>query len=515
MPFTEISYTFLGGVASGDNLTGSCILIEIKRGKKSSSFLIDAGLLQCDFASSIRKNKEIINHLEPSKLDGIIVTHAHQDHVGRIPFLVKNGFKGRIFCTKPTADLLPYMLNDSAKIQECEVGYLRKKAKKHKETKKKKENNKKKKNSKKNRNNFYKNDDEIQPLYTLADVENVTPLIKNQGFDYGCWIKLATGIILKFYSSGHVLGGAICVIKIIQPKKHKHIYLGFSGDLGRKDGIILPPPARVKEPLDYWVIESTYGATIHPPRQTEIKKLLQLVREAVDEDKKIIIPSFALERAQEIIYLLAYYMQEGVIPKIPIYLDSPMAIKISEIFSKYWNTPMFKDQGKLRFNPFDSKNPFLTLVTENTISDILSNSPGPYIVIAGSGMCDAGRVRNYLRKNLGDPKTIVCLIGYMAKGSLGRKLQDATPIIWMNKDEILVKATVIKFDSFSAHADRLHLVSYTKSRVDKNPSIKKMFIVHGEDLGGTNLKENLINNLTPGDWMKNIIIPRLNEKFTL
>jgi metallo-beta-lactamase family protein len=500
----QVSYKFLGGLADGDNLTGSCTLVRIIRGKKEVLFLVDAGLLQCDFRKSIEKNRKILDQLDMSKVDFIILTHSHIDHVGRLPLLVKAGFRGRIICTQPTADLLRVMLEDSAKIQASEAKYL-----KAKEGKQERKNGHKQKDSSGRKKSKAC---EIKPLYSLEDVEEALAYVKNGGFEYKKPIKLMTGVSLKFYASGHVLGGAVCVIQIMRPKSTKHFVLGFSGDLGREDGIILPPPDKIPEAINFWMIESTYGGKVHPGREEEIERLLALTTEAVEQKKRVIIPSFSLERTQEIIYLLSYYMQIGRIPPIPIHLDSPMALRISEVYAANWNSPMFKDQDKLRFNPFSIGNPYLNIVGDQVASGELSKSPGPYIVIAGAGMCDAGRVRNHLRENLGSDKTIVCLVGYMAKDSLGRKMQEGLPIVKMNGVEILVKAKIVSFSSFSAHADSTHLVSYTKSALTTDPyAPKKVFIVHGEEASGLALKEKLVGALPTGDWMKNIIIPSVNE----
>jgi metallo-beta-lactamase family protein len=512
----QISYKFLGGVADGENLTGSCTLVKIRRGKKQIIFMIDAGLLQCDFRKSIEKNKKILDQVNLSLVDCIIITHPHIDHIGRLPLLVKAGFRGEILCMEPTVDLMRVMLEDTVKILVSEAKYLQGKEERQEKKERKKKPGKRHRPKKKPNGWSKSSNNGIKPLYTMEDVEKTLAFIKNGGFEYKKPIKLSTGINLKFYPSGHVLGGAVCVIKILRSKNVKPIYLGFSGDLGREDGIILPPPAAIREPINYWLIESTYGGKKHPDREQEIKILLGVVTDAVKNNKKVIIPSFALERTQEIVFLLSYYMQEKDIPEIPIYLDSPMALRISEIYGSYWDSKMFKNQAKLLFNPFELGNPYLRPIADHLASADLSKSPGPYIVIAGSGMCDAGRVRNHLRENLGNPNAVVCLIGYMAKGSLGRKLQEGLPIVKMNGREIDVNAQIINFSSYSAHADSPHLVSYTKSAIAKTqPAPKKIFIVHGEEAGGIALKNELREVLPGGNWMKDVVIPALNEVVTI
>lgn len=496
----KIEVKFLGGLADGENLTGSCYLMKIRRGKKLIKIMVDFGLKEGDFKNQIERNMAVLKQVDVKTINYVILTHSHIDHVGRLPLLVKNGFHGKIICTKATSELLPVMLTDSAKIQKNEARYLKQRKAK---LCKKRFAKKVKKNPKM----------PVAILYNMADVETTCELIKNDGYDYKRWIKLDTGIKIKFYPSGHVLGGAICVLEIMRPKTTQHIYIGFSGDLGRRDGIILPPPKVPKERINYWLIESTYGGKKHPERQEEIDQLLNLVAEAVQEKKKIIIPSFALERTQEIIYLLSYFMSIGKIPRIPIYLDSPMATSITKVYAHNWKSNMFKDQNLLNFNPFKfSENHYLKIVDRDYTST-LSKSPGPYIVIAGSGMCDNGKVREYLRENLGNKKTIVCLVGYMAENSLGRKLKDGCTLIKMNGQEIYIKAKIVAFDSLSAHADGCYLEDFTKQAVTKDPNAKKsIFIVHGDDPGGIMLKNGLYRKL-PKKWGKDIVIPELNQTF--
>lgn len=497
------------------------MLVTIKRGKRILRFLIDAGLLQSDFRNTVKVNRKILEQLNPACVDFIILTHSHIDHVGRLPLMVKEGFKGRIICTKATKDLLKVMLSDSAKIQLQEASYLQRRAQKKKET----GNNRSKKSKdypkcdKEKKSPEKRLAIENQPLYTMTDVENCDQFVKNGGYDYfdpekpETVIKLDTGISLRFHPSGHVLGGAICVVSIKKPGTEKEIRIGFSGDLGRKDGIILPPPEILKDPVNYWIIESTYGGKVHPERDKEINKLLGLVREAVREKKKIIIPSFALERTQEIIYLLTFYMQTEKIPMIPIYLDSPMAELITNVYARNWETGLFKDQKKLKSNPFILRqNPYLEVTSNLKESANLSKDPGPFIVIAGAGMCDAGRVRNYLRQELGSDKAIVCLIGYMAENSLGRKLKDGYPIVRMNEEEIVVRAKIVSFESFSAHADSPFLAEFTESSV-LNSNHSRIFIVHGSDKSGIDLKYELVRN--QGFIPEQIAVPLLNEEHIL
>ena len=517
---SHIKMQFLGGVASNGNLTGSGILLEIHRGKRLLKILVDAGLKQGG-REALEQNREILKYVDPAKISYVILTHSHIDHIGLLPFLAKHGFNGRVICTTATAELLPAMLEDSARIQLDEA-----------RDKKKPDYYKNRPLGKNGRDrlalgsydrkkwkNRPKSTKTNEALYTMEDVRNIIRLVKNQGFDYGSWIKLEKDITLKFYPSGHVLGGAVCILKV---EGQEPLNLGFSGDLGREDGIILPPPKLPEEVLNYWVIESTYGGEKHPERDEEITKLLALVKQAAEKKQKIIIPSFALERAQEIIYILSYYMSQKAIPPLPIYLDSPLANRITAIFSANWKIGLFNDQSRLNFNPFSPlENPYLKTVVDKEDSVALVKDAGPSIIIAGSGMCDAGRVREHLRVGLSSPQTIVCLVGYMAENSLGRKLQNGLPIIRMNGTEIIVKAKIVNFKSFSAHADGAFLAAYTnevlKNEIGENKASEqaKIFINHGEEMSAAGLKLELLEILNGGaeHWLNNIIVPKLHEEF--
>ncbi len=509
---------FLGGVADR-NLTGSCSMITITQGKRRLKILVDAGLVQGKFQDSVPANTDILKHFNPSEVDYIILTHSHIDHIGRLPLFIKNGFKGRVICTTGTKSLLNTMLEDTAKIQMAEAGYINSRAQKlltPDQNKSRHRLTRGKYDKVKNKSKVHKS--VIEPLYTLDDVGEVEKLVKNGGYPYEKWIRLGHDVAVKFYPCGHVIGGSVVVIKINDNNNPKPKYLCFSGDLGREDGIILPPPVKIKEPVDALVIESTYGGRSHPDRNEEINIMLNLIKKAQANKQRIIIPSFALERSQEIIYLLSYYMKSKIIPAIPIFLDSPLAEKITAVFSSAWEKGLFSDQEKLKFNPFScEENEYFNIITTQEESKNLINKTGCYIVIAGSGMCDAGRVRSHLRAHLNNPKTIVCIIGYMAENSLGRKLKDKHYSVRMNKEEIIVKAEIVCFDSFSAHADGKFLCSYANSILAKQPrSNKKVFLVHGSVTSANDLEEDIKLSLS-SSLKKSVSIytPKLNEVYNI
>lgn len=505
---------FLGGVAG--EITGSCHLLTFKEGKKTVKILIDAGLIQGNFSVSLEKNRKILEYLRPEELEAVVITHSHIDHIGLLPFLFKNGFRGRVISTEGSAALLGPMLEDSAKIQVAESAYLQRKAHKNKVKPKHRRDSlqlgnydqqRKKSAEEKSKNRF-------EPLYNSDDVLGIKGLVKNEGYDYHQWIRIAHGINAKFYPSGHVLGGAIIILRI--NTKPKDIYLCFTGDLGRRDGIILPPPEVVKEPIDHLIIESTYGGKTHPPREQEIKKFLEFMRLSVKNNLNIIIPSYTVERTQELVYLHAYHEELKDIPPILLYIDSPLGVKVTEVFSDKWTKGgMFSDQGNLSFNPFNTlENRHLQIITDQKESDFLATRGGSQIIVAGSGTCDAGRVRNHLRKNLGNPNALICLVGYMPQGSLGRKLKDGYQVVKMNGEEINIKAEIAIFDSFSAHADGPFLLDYAKAVLGNNSShCQNVFIVHGENESAKSLKLGLESKIK--NKLTKISIPKIYEERTI
>ena len=288
---TEIKATLIGGSASSDNLTRSGILLEIHKAKRITNVMIDFGLWQGVFSESREQNLKFPKWFNAGRIDSVILTHTHLDHVGGVPIAWINGFRGKIFCTQPAAKLLPIMLKDSVKVQGSQTKYLKRQLKRDA--------------SKQNGNKKTGRGRKVAaPLYNLFHVEQSLRLVKNGGYLYDKtreWIKIGSGIELKFYPSGHVLGGSICVLRIKcddQPSGFYH--LGFSGDLGRKDGIILPPPQYPDEKVDCWFTESTYGGVQHPDRNVEIEMLIDLSNRVANRNGKIIIPSFALERTRKL-----------------------------------------------------------------------------------------------------------------------------------------------------------------------------------------------------------------------
>ncbi len=492
----EISYEFLGGTADGKNMTGSCTLLSFSGYRKKFQILIDAGLIQTiNPKTFFEENLKILSRLNLKQLDVIVVTHAHADHALLLALLVRCGFKGRIICTKETGKIIPRALNDSVKIQVEDSRSLNKekfgrvRAFKGKRTEK------------------------AAPLYNADDVKETCNLIFKSGFVYGKWYNLiGKELFIKFYKSGHLLGGAICVIRL-EVKDGQYKYFGFTGDLGRQDGLILAAPQLIKDPLDVLVIESTYGDKTHPDRALELPKLFELIKESHHKRGRVIIPAFALHRTQELLYLLSYYMDKGEIPRMPIYADSPSAAGYTQIYAESWREGKFTKAKELKFNPFCQKsNKFLTIITNPNESSLLAKSKKSCIIISSSGMCNAGRVKNHLQFALKRPEVAVCLVGYMSHNTLGGILKNGSRVVKVNGYQTPVNASIVAFGSFSGHADGPELSAYAEAVLKKRQALvsdqRVVFITHGEEKGAAALKLKLEQSL---DDVR-VIVPKLNEK---
>lgn len=534
---TRVKIVFWGGtVANGedDNLTKSCTLIQVHTGKKISNILVDCGLWQGRKEFFAKHNREFT--FNPAIIDAVVITHSHLDHVGRIPILVKKGFGkggrgGRFFSTSSTRDIAEIMLYDTEKLSALEVRKF------HKRKKEKFPINGRRWNKllekrllemgEEKRDQFLEEIREIKrnkkpegwevKIFDKTDISESMRLFKCHEYETP-FFKLTNGVRAKFYPPGHVLGGAISVIEIDRKiqGRDQPIKIGFSGDLGRRDGIILPAPKIIQEPLDYWITESTYGTINHPKRSSDLERLLKAVQECVDRKGKILIPSFAFERAQELIYLLSLYMDKGSIPSIPIYLDSPMAAKITEVYADKWYTPMFKGQNDLGYNPFDvEENKHFRIVETNEKSKRLTFRKESAIIIAGSGMGDGGRIRSHFKMGgLSNPKNLICVVGYSVIGTTVRAIADRESEITIDNVIIPNKARMEKFGSFSAHADQKFLTFYTKEIMRKSPDLKKIFINHGGYTNGHGFREHLIHSL-PRDWEGKIVVPNAGDVFIL
>lgn len=455
---------FIG--ANSGNVTGSRYLLEAK-GKK---ILLDSGLYQ-----GRRKESALLNSNLPfdaAKIDFILLSHAHIDHSGNLPFLVKNGFSGPIYTTTATKDLCHYMLLDSAHIQEREVEYLKKKG-----------------------------CEICEPHYSEEDARRCISLF--QGINYEESFEVSPGIKVIFREAGHILGSATITITVEEDTTKTLIY---SGDLGRKGLPILRDPVQV-ESGDYLILESTYGNRYHESVQDIEPKFREIVKKVAAKGGKMIVPAFSLERTQEVVYHLHRIWDSNSIPQLPIFVDSPLAGNLTEVFSSH---PECFDEETLQEFKNHADNPFgfssLTYTKNVEESKALSEFKGPCVIISSAGMCEHGRILHHLRNNIEDPRTTIMIVGYMAKDTLGRKILEKSPRVNILGDSFKVNADVEVVDAFSGHADKSDLLAFA----DHVKGLKKIFLVHGE----LDQQEALQKALAANSH-HDVSIPKIGDSFEL
>lgn len=456
-------------VGAAQGVTGSKHLLHIN-GKR---ILLDCGLYQGRRKQAIKWNLEL--PFDASEIDILVLSHAHIDHSGAIPLLVKKGFTGKIYCTHATRDLCSVMLRDSAHIQERDAEWMAKKL----------------------------NKPDIVPLYTTEDAEKALALFRS--VNYSQEIHLCHGVRLTFRDAGHILGSAVEEWAIHDDETHQDIRFGFTGDLGRKQLPILKDPEQLKD-LDILLTESTYGDRLHDEIESVEDHLAQRITETVEKGGKILIPAFAVERTQEIMYVLRYLTHKGKIPKLPIFIDSPLAVSATEIFRLHPecfddDLQRLMEEGK---DPFFEENgvQFVRTVDE---SKALNKFPGSAIIVSASGMCEFGRIRHHIANSISDPKSLILIVGWMAHDTLGRKLiEGQNPVNIFGKPHE-VNAQIEIYNAFSGHADQKGLLEFAGGTGE----LKNVFLVHGEQSQQEallkkmkelpNMKETKINIPTPGD----------------
>lgn len=421
-------------------VTGSCHLVETD----SVRFLIDCGMFQGG------KDLNRLNYREfafdPGSVDFVVSTHGHIDHCGLMPKLVKEGFGGTIYATPPTADLLPIMLEDSAFIQEMDTEH-------------------------ENRRRLRKGLEPREPLYTRDDVAQTVPLVSPVPYDNS--FEPAKGVSICLREAGHVIGSAIVEVFVTEGGKQSKVV--FSGDLGQKDAPIIRDPSMIWNG-DYVFIESTYGDRLHDKVGGRKEKLWDYIKKTFERKGKLLIPSFALERTQELLYTISELKEEKKdFPPIKVYLDSPLAIKITKVFQQHREI-YDADARERGGDPFQF--PGLVLSTTADDSRKLNESPEPAIIIAGSGMCTAGRIRHHIKHHIWDSRNTILFVGYQAPGTLGRVIMDGADEIKMMGGVFAVKAEVGSIGSFSAHGDRDDLTAWLEGF--RSPP-RKVFLVHGEE----------------------------------
>jgi len=425
-----------------DSVTGSCYLLETHAGR----ILVDCGMFQG--GKELRARNEEDFPFAPQDIDVVILTHAHIDHSGLLPKLVRDGFKGDIVATRATASLCELMLRDSAHIQETEAEWLARKGKRAGSA------------------------DIVQPLYTMEDAERA--LKHFRGVSYGTERELLPGVSLKLYDAGHILGSSIAEVTVRKVgETHKVV---FSGDLGERGRPIVADPTLVSE-ADYLVIESTYGNRLHEDTLARRDRIRDILLQAVATQEKVVIPAFAVGRTQDVLYEINELYHAGDIPIIPVYIDSPLAISATEVFEKYseYYDEETRQRLKQNMSPFDY--PGLQFVRTVEESKALNEMQCGCVIISASGMCEAGRVKHHLKHNLWRPGAHILFVGYQAEGTLGRRIRDGEPTVNIFGEEIAVRAHIHSIEGLSAHADQQGLLWWMSGFKNKP---QRVFVTHGE-----------------------------------
>lgn len=428
-------------------VTGSRHLLEVN-GKR---IFLDFGMFQGHRKESDAKNRNF--PFDAGKIDAVILSHAHIDHSGGLPLLVKNGFRGPIYSTFATRDLCNYMLMDSAYIQEKDAEYMKEKMAKKKGASKV----------------------PVEPLYTVDDAQRCLGQFYGVGYERA--FVVTEGVVCSFYDAGHILGSSLIHLIVYEKETNKRYTFAFTGDLGRKNLPILRDPQILPE-TDYLMIESTYGNRFHESILDAGKRLEEVVKRTVQRGGKIIIPAFSVERTQEIVYHLNLLWQQKRIPDLPIFVDSPLSANVTEVFMNHpecFDADTFKEFVNNRKNPFG----FGKLQYTHTVEESkeLNSYNGPCIIISASGMCENGRILHHLRNNIEDPRNTIMIVGFMAMDTLGRKIEDKQPVVNIFGEPHHVRAEVAVMDAFSGHADRSDLLDY----ISRVKNLKKIFLVHGEE----------------------------------
>jgi metallo-beta-lactamase family protein len=443
-------------IGAAQEVTGSQHLLTIN-GKK---ILLDCGSFQGHRKETFEKNRHF--PYDPKEIDYLIVSHAHIDHTGNIPHLVKQGFRGQIYATSATVDLCKIMLLDSAFLIEKDLEAINKWR------------------AKKGKNLF-------EPLYTVDDVaEAMKHFI---GITYNKEIEIIPGVRFSYKDAGHILGSAGIFLEIEQ--RGKIINFGFSGDIGRPNTVILRNPDILRD-LDALIMESTYGNKLHPPSDQAEEELAGAIRETIDAGGKIIIPAFAVERTQTLVYMLHKLWNEGRIPSFKTYVDSPLALKSTDVFRLH---PECFDRDTYNLFLKDNEDPFgfesLVYIRSVEASKELNEKKDPCIIISASGMAEGGRILHHLKNNIENYKNLILFVGYAAQNTLARKIVDGDKVVKIFGEEYKVKAKVKKMDYFSGHADQNGLLEYVKFNPPEK--LKNLFLVHGESDQSLPLMEKIKN----------------------
>jgi metallo-beta-lactamase family protein len=444
-----VSVSFLGAAR---NVTGSRHLLDVF----GQRVLVDAGLYQ--ERQNASHNWEPFD-VEPSELEAILLTHAHIDHAGWLPRLVRSGYRGLVHCSKATAEVAPLVLFDAAKLQAEDVAWKRKR------------------HQREGRTSMFP----IEPLYEEEDVEATKHALR--GHDFGERVLVSPGVTATFYPSGHILGASMVLVEHAASGKR----VLFSGDLGRKERPLMPNPWDPPE-ADLVVVESTYGDRVHDDSEDVTTQLEHVVRRTAKRRGKLLIPCFAVERAQELLFHLQRLRRGGRMVSIPIFLDSPMAVSLLNVFRHHPEALDSASRERLAMGDSPFTLPELRLCSSRDDSKRINDLPGPAIIIAGSGMCNGGRIKHHLSCHLSNPENTLLFVGYQASGTLGRQLLDGEKSVRLFGQPWEVRLEVCQIHGFSGHADRNELIDWL-GRMPGGP--RRVAVVHG----GSNVTERFAEEI--------------------
>ncbi len=432
------------GAAGG--VTGSQHKLE----SNGATLLLDCGMFQGRRKEAEKRNREM--PVPARSIDAVVLSHAHIDHSGRLPLLVREGFSGPIYATPATIDLCSSMLRDTAHIAESDADFV---------------------------NRHHPDMEPVEPLYTRADADATMPLFRP--VQYRKPVQIAGGLTLEFFDAGHILGSAFLVLDDGRTK------LAFSGDVGRSGLPIIRDPEPLP-PVDHLILESTYGGRKHPAPGEAAVELEEIVKRTIGRGGRVIIPAFAVGRTQQIVLLLHQLINEKRIPSVPMFVDSPLAVDVTKAFRAH---PECFDEQAAKYlrngeDPFGFRR--LSYVRDAEGSKKLNDLRGPYIVISPSGMCEAGRVLHHLRHNVGDPKNTVLITGYQAENTLGRKLVSGAKQVNIFGIPSEVRAEVASLQALSGHADGGELMEWIRPAAER---LRNVYLVHGEPEESAALAENI------------------------
>jgi metallo-beta-lactamase family protein len=432
-----VEITFAGAARE---VTGSCHLVHVG----GRTLALDMGLFQGKRSDANEKNRQL--PIDPADLDAIVLSHAHIDHAGRLPFIVAKGYRKNIWCTPATRDLSAHMLTDSAHIQEKDAAHLERRGKPH-----------------------------AEPLYSIPDAART--LEHMIGLPLLTPMEILPGVRLTFHEAGHILGSASVVLECEEGSRTTRLV--FSGDVGRAGLPIIRDPAPPRGGADVMILESTYGNRDHPTVEDAKTQLAQIVTETAARGGKILIPAFAVGRTQEILYELHELARARRTPEVPIYIDSPLAISATSVFE---NHPDLFDRSEALVKHTDELFRFdlVRYTREASESKLLNTMHGPMIVIAASGMAESGRILHHLLHGASDPRNTILIVGFQGQGTLGRRIVEKHPILKIFGEEVPLRADVAVVNGYSAHGDRTELRAWAHAVRGDGPAPRELFLVHGE-----------------------------------